>query len=179
MLRPILSLATKELIMKKIEPTFCEFTNAFQNNQTGEMFVPASDGSGRLLPTGYFFELLTQRQPAVDNMEGPRDQVVRLAPWAYARADTAAQMLSKLYDVFPENVNLTLQTADDNTQFPLSHKQWQIRLKQDGKAARINAGLLASNIARTTDEWGRQTERPALEAARDELLREINKLKED
>lgn len=160
-------------------PPFTQFDTAFQHNGTGEMHVPRSDGQPGLVATGFLFERVTQSLPAVTDMQGPRLAGVQLTPWAFATQQTAEAVLAALKPIMPSDVQLTIQAGDRNTQSPMSHEMLQIRAKRGQYKARINAGLLASNIARTTatvDGEVKQFPEPALEAARDELMRELDKL---
>jgi hypothetical protein len=164
------------------EPELIEFNGAFQNTATGEMFVPASDQSGKLLATGYFFERVTQGQPHVLNMEGPRVNQVRPSPWQWASQYTAVRVSSMLSEYLPLDVELTIQAGDKNTQFPYSHDQLYIRGKRGARKMRINAGLLANNIARSTaflDGEVKQFPRPCLEATAAELLRGLEEPKDE
>jgi hypothetical protein len=164
--------------MNKTLSQFIQFDSAYQHPASGEMFVPASDGSGRLIPTGWYFERVTQSLPSVLNMEGPRTPGVPIRPWAFAAMISAGALLDDLKALLGSDVQLSLEAADDNTQFPYSHRQWQITAKRGDRRARINAGLLASNIARSTallDGQIKQFPRPALEAAAGELLRELDR----
>jgi hypothetical protein len=157
---------------------FIQFDSAYQHAQTGEMFVPASDGSGRLIPTGWYFERVTQSLPSVMNMEGPRTPGVPIRPWAFAALISAGALLGDLEAMLGPSVQLSIEAADQNTQFPYSHNQWQIAAKRGERRARINAGLLASNIARSTallDGQVKQFPKWALEAAAGELLRELDR----
>lgn len=143
------------------------------------MHVPRSDGQPGLVATGFVFERVTQSLPAVTDMQGPRLAGVQLTPWAFATPRTAEAVLDSLKPLMPGDVQLSLQKGDPNTQFPLSHDMLQIRAKRGQYKARINAGLLASNIGRTTatvDGEVRQFPVACFEAARDELLRELDKL---
>jgi hypothetical protein len=161
-------------------PLHYTFDSAFQDKESGEMFVPASDGSGKLLPTGFAFELVTQSQPHVQNMEGPRFPGKIVSPWAFATQPTAENVLKRLKPFVPGAV-LYLEAADTNTQFPYSHDQLQIVALRGDREARINAGLLASNIARTTallDGEVRQFPWSPLSAAAGELLRELEHVDE-
>lgn len=142
------------------------------------MFVPRSDGEPGLVPTDWFFERVTQGQPRIDNMDGPRDLKVLITPWAFATRRTAELVLEALKEITPRDVQLSIQARDKNTQFPYSHDQLHIRAKRGQHKARINAGMVASNIARTTatvDGTVKQFPSSALQAAADELLRELDK----
>ena len=164
--------------MTKTQSAFIQFDSAYQHSASGEMFVPASDGSGRLIPTGWYFERVTQSLPSVLNMEGPRAPGVPIRPWAFAAMISAGALLNDLGSLLPSDIGLSLEAADDNTQFTYSHKQWQIVAKRGDTRARINAGLLASNIARSTallDGQVKQFPRPALDAAAGELMRELER----
>lgn len=156
---------------------FIQFDSAYQHPTSGEMFVPASDGSGRLIPTGWYFERVTQSLPTV-NIEGPRTPGVPIRPWAFATLISAGALVNDLNAMLGSDVDIFVEAADENAQFPYSHKQWQIVAKRGERRARINAGLLASNIARSTsllDGQVKQFPKPALEAACSELLRELSK----
>jgi len=164
---------------KKTSPLFAQFDSAFQHLDTGEMWVPRSDGAPGLVPTGYNFERVTQGQPSVRDLQGPRSLIIRITPWAFATQVSATRLMLNLREFVPASVELTLQAGDDNTQFPFSHTMWQIRGKQGQYKARINAGLLASNVARTTatlDGQVRQFPERALEAAALELQNELQRL---
>jgi hypothetical protein len=164
--------------MNKITSQFIQYDSAYQHAASGEMFVPASDGSGRLIPTGWYFEHVTQSLPSVMNMEGPRTPGVPIRPWAFASLVSAGALLGDLQALLGDGIQLSVEAADENTQFPYSHRQWQITAKRGDSRARINAGLLASNIARSTallDGQVKQFPRPALEAAAGELLRELDR----
>jgi hypothetical protein len=159
--------------------TFIEFGNVWQKASTGEMFVPASDNSGWKVPTGYYFQRVTQSQPSVQNPEGPRLPGVALTPWAFATALTALQVMTMLQPV--ANYPLSLEFADENTQFPLSHREYQIAAVKGNRKARVNAGLLASNIARTTavlDGKVKQFPNEALKLAAMELANELEREEE-
>lgn len=159
---------------------FIQFDSAYQHAATGEMFVPASDGSGRLIPTGWYFERVTQSLPHVLNMEGPRIPGVPVIPWAFATTSSAQRLLLELKD-FGINGSLSIAKSDDNTQFPYSHEMLQIVATRGERVARINAGLLASNIARSTallDGYVKQFPKPCLEAAAGELIRDLEHVEE-
>lgn len=167
--------------MNKTQSAFIKWDSAYQHAASGEMFVPASDGSGRLLPTGWYFEPVSQSLPSVMNMEGPRTPGVPIRPWAFAAMVSAGALLGDLSAMLGDGVQLSIEAADENTQFPYSHRQWQITAKRGDRRARINAGLLASNIARSTaflDGQIRQFPTPALEAAAGELLRDLEHVDE-
>ena len=159
-------------------PPFVQFDTAFQHTGTGEMFVPRSDGQPGLVPTDWFFERVTQGQPRIDNLEGPRDLTVLITPWAFATQRTAERVLEALKEIAPRDIQLSVQSGDKNTRFPYSHDQLMIRAKRGQYKTRINAGLLASNIARSTatvDGVVKQFPGPAVQAASDELLRELDR----
>jgi hypothetical protein len=163
------------------EPDFTEFNGAFYRNATQEMYVPRSDEAPGLVPTGFFFEPVIQAQPGVQNMEGPRNFVVRPSPWQWARQDTAEYVMVLLKPYLP-GVELSLQKGDTNTQFPYSHDQWEIRAKRGARKARINAGLLAQNIARSTSTVDGEVKNfpaPRLEAAAAELLKGLEEPKDE
>lgn len=166
--------------MPKVNP-FLPFNNAYQHADTGEMWVPASDQSGMLVPTGYYFERVTQSLPNVNNMEGPRFPGVRISPWAFSAATTAADLLPAISSLVDRNVKVTIEPSSANTQFPYSHDMLQFVATRGDRKARINAGLLASNIARTTavlDGQVKQFPAPALAAAAAELMRELEHVDE-
>lgn len=164
---------------RKITPLFAQFDAAVQHLETGEMWVPRSDGAPGLVPTEHYFERVTQGQPSVTNMEGPRSLIIRITPWAFATQHTATAVMDQLKPFLPGGIDLTIQAGDDNTQFPFSATMWQIRGKQGPHKARLNAGLLASNIARTTATLGADVKRfpsPPLKDAAEELVRELERL---
>lgn len=153
---------------------FIQFDSVYQEILTGEMFVPASDQSGRLVPTGFYFMRVTQQLPLVEDMQGPRVNRVVLTPWAFATSQTALQICNSLQPLLKDK--LTLEPADANSQFPYSAKQWQIAAVRGNRKARVNAGLIASNIARTTavvDGKVKQFPDMALRLAADELVTEL------
>jgi hypothetical protein len=168
-------------VAKQNTSAILKIDSAYQELNTGEMWVPASDGSGKLIPTGQYFERVTQSLPSINNMEGPRTPGVPIRPWAFARLETAWALMAELKAFLPSDVTLSVENADDNTQFPYSHPQRQITGKRGDRRARINAGLLASNIARSTallDGFIQQFSQPALEAAAGELMRELDRVEE-
>ena len=155
--------------------------SAYQDVATGEMWVPASDQSGKLIPTGQYFEVVTQSLPSVENMEGPRTPGIRIRPWAFAKSDTAQALVYELKPYLPNDVALSIENADENTQFPYSHPQRQIAGKRGEKKARINAGMLASNIARSTallDGQIKQFPVPCLQGAAAEIMLQLDHVDE-
>lgn len=165
--------------MSKAVDQFIQFDTAFQNTSAGEMYVPRSDGQPGLVPTGFCFEQVTQGQPKVTDMEGPRNLIVRVTPWAFATRHTAEMVREKLLPLVPGDVKLSIEPGDKNTQFPFSHDQLYICAKRGQHKARINAGLLASNIARTTatvDGEVKQFPKQHLEDAVVELVHELDRL---
>jgi len=163
---------------------YIKFDSAYQKLSTGEMFVPASDDSGNLIRTKYFFQRVTQVQPILgaDNVVVGQ-ATVGLSPWAFATTETAADVYSQLKPYVPKEYTLSLEESDYNPAGGVrSHKEFQIVARYGNKIARINAGLLASNLARTTafvDGKIKQFPHSALKAAAEELIREIEFKHED
>jgi hypothetical protein len=160
---------------------FIKHDSAYTHIATGEMWVPASDGSGMMLPTGQYFENVTQSLPSINDMEGPRTPGIVIRPWAFAKLESAWTLMEQLKAMVSSDVTLSVENSDANTQFPYSHPQRQIVGKRGDRRARINAGMLASNIARSTallDGSIHQFPQPALEAAAGELMRELDRTEE-
>ena len=162
---------------------FIKFDTAYQKQSNGEMYVPSSDGAEHLIKTGYFFERVTQALPIL----GGQGKIVgyttvNLSPWAFATTETAMDVFNQLRLFTSNAYKLSLTEGDfDNGPFPRSHKEWQIQAEYSGKKARINAGLLASNIARTTafvDGKVKQFPEPCLKDAAMELTRELERIED-
>lgn len=159
----------------------------YHDSKTGEMLVRRSDGADGLVHTKLYFFPVSQSLPAdasLPEIAHGRTESKFIPPWAHADPVTASDMVSRvrqrLADLNQGGVKVIISVADANAQFPLSHPQFQIAASQvvDGQLvrARINAGLLAQQIGRSTatvDGEVKQFPIPAVNNAVDELLREL------
>lgn len=142
-----------------------------QDNATGEAICNG-------IPTGWTFEQPKQLAPLPSDTETGRHSVA-LAPWAFATAATAQRVREamQLHTQMP----LEIFKGDQNPQFPLSVVQRYIGVQGQPRTVSVNAGLVASYIARTTarvsDGAGGfrivQNERMALAGAIESLARAI------
>lgn len=143
-----------------------------QDAATGEAIVNG-------IPTGWFFELPTQLAPAPDNPETGRQRVT-VTPWAFATPSTAQRVLEAIWKhtLMP----CEIFQGDPNDQFPISVPMRHIGLQGQPRRVAVNAGLVASQIARTTarvsDGQGGtkivQNANPAIAQAIFSLLAEID-----
>lgn len=98
--------------------------------------------------TGYSFEFAMQGLPAPgENMDTSR-KVTLISPWAFATKDTAIKIRNMMEQHTARKFEI--ESGDENTQFPTNVRQLYIVAKENGKKASVNAGLVASQIARTT-----------------------------
>lgn len=111
-----------------------------QDALTGEAIVNG-------IPTGWFFERPTQVLPLPENPETGR-HTVTVIPWAFATAATAQRVREamQLHTQMP----LEIFKGDQNPHFPLSVVQRYIGVQGQPRTVSVNAGLVASYIARTT-----------------------------
>jgi len=156
-----------------------KFENMFQDDD-GQALVASNDpakSGGETLETGFYFEKVTQMLPDPNSMDGPLLPGKRISPWATATRDTAYKMYEALKPLVPGAI-LSIVEGEHDPYFKLSHPQLHIGAKMDGRQARVNAGLLASYIARSTafvDGQLKQFPEPHLKAAADELIRELTR----
>lgn len=142
-----------------------------QDNRTGEAIVNG-------IPTGWAFARPTQLVPTADNPETGR-QSVNVTPWGFASASTAQRVLEAMQA--KTGLVLDIFKGDKNEQFPTSVLQRYIGVHGQPRRVAVNAGLIASYIARTTCEvsdgkGGKkivQNAEPAIVQALLELWREI------
>lgn len=100
------------------------------------------------LDTGWTFEFVYQALPQIgENPDTSRGLTV-ISPWAYATQDTAVK-IRQMMALHTQNF-LTVEFGDPNPHFPTTIQQRQIAAEGAGKKARVNAGLIAAQIARTT-----------------------------
>ena len=143
-----------------------------QDTATGEAIVNG-------IPTGWFFELPTQLAPTPDNPESGRQRVT-VTPWAFATPTTAQRVLEAIWKhtLMP----CEIFQGDPNDQFPISVPMRHIGVQGQPRRVAVNAGLVASQIARTTarvsDGQGGtkivQNANPAIAQAIFSLLAEID-----
>lgn len=116
------------------------FEGMEQAPATGEAIVNG-------IPSGWFFEQPTQLTPLPENPETGRHSVA-VMPWAFATAATAQRVREtmQLHTQMP----LEIFAGDQNAQFPLSVRQRYIGVQGQPRTVSVNAGLVASYIARTT-----------------------------
>lgn len=113
-----------------------------QNLSTGEAICNG-------IQTGFYFERPMQTVPIPGNAETGRMDV-RVTPWGFATASTAQRVL----ELLQQHTQLTLEIfkGDQNDQFPTSVVQCHIGVQGQPRRVAVNAGLVASAIARTTAE---------------------------
>lgn len=116
--------------------------------------------------TGWNFLLPAQALPAGGQNLDTSRVATRVSPWGFATRATAGRLRESLQPMMGD-VKLAIVNGDQNSQFPYSTLQLYITA---GGSAKINAGLLASEIARTTfyDTINKrvvQTDREALAGA--------------
>lgn len=148
------------------DPDLIPFDNVWLHSQTGEMFVARSDGAEGKVPTNFFFNIFWQQNPA-EFANLPNG--VAVGPWAFARQLTAERVMAMVKYFMPQDIEINMSLNGEGGQF-------QIQAKRAGKTARINAGLLASAIARTTatvDGMVKQFPDQVLRDAANELIREL------
>lgn len=117
------------------------FENMEFEMSTGEAFVNG-------YPTGWTFEFVMQGLPAPgENIDTSR-QFQLVTPWAYATSETANRIatLMRLNTGRPMRVEF----GDENAAFPTTVRQRYISASDGRRKASVNAGLVASQIARTT-----------------------------
>jgi hypothetical protein len=95
--------------------------------------------------TGWTFEKPYQLLPVTGSNPDTVMANQYISPWAFATATTADTILRLLQPHF-DDVKLEIIKADANSRFPTSVPQ---RLISAGGSAKVNAGLIASQIART------------------------------
>lgn len=113
-----------------------------QDSFTGEAIVNG-------IRTGWSFERPTQLVPLASNPETGR-QSVTVTPWGFASASTAQRVLEAMQA--KTGLVLEIFKGDQNSQFPLSVLQRYIGVEGQPRRVAVNAGLVASYIARTTCE---------------------------
>lgn len=113
-----------------------------QDSSTGEAIVNG-------IPTGWTFECPTQLVPLAENPETGR-QSVTVTPWGFASASTAQRVLEAMQA--KTGLVLEIFKGDQNSQFPFSVLQRYIGVEGQPRRVSVNAGLVASYIARTTCE---------------------------
>lgn len=113
-----------------------------QDNSTGEAICNE-------IRTGWYFERPTQLVPTASNPETGR-QSVSVIPWGFATASTAQRVLEAMQA--KTGLHLVIFKGDQNPQFPLSVVQRYIGIQGQSRNNSVNAGLIASQIARTTAE---------------------------
>lgn len=143
-----------------------------QDAATGEAIVNG-------IPTGWFFERPTQVTPLASDPETGR-HVVDLNPWAFATPSTAQRVLEAIWKhtLMP----CEIFHGDPNEQFPITAPMRHIGVQGQPRRVAVNAGLIASQIARTTarvsDGQGGtkivQNANPAIAQAIFSLLAEID-----
>lgn len=99
--------------------------------------------------TGWTFERVMQVVPIPGNAETGRMDV-RVNPWGFATASTAQRVLELLQ--VHTHLPLEIFKGDQNDQFPMSAVQRYIGVQGQPRRVAVNAGLIASAIARTTAE---------------------------
>lgn len=99
--------------------------------------------------TGWYFERPVQVVPVASNPETGRSAVA-VTPWGYATASTA-QRIMELMQAHTQR-QLELFKGDPNPQFPVSVLQRYVGVQGQPRRVSVNAGLIASYIARTTAE---------------------------
>jgi hypothetical protein len=117
------------------------FENMEFDVSTGQAWVNGQE-------TGWSFEFAMQGLPAPgENMDTSR-KVTLISPWAFATRKTA----DKIRTMMEQHTGrkFEIEQGDENTQFPTNVRQLYIVAKENGKNASVNAGLVASQIARTT-----------------------------
>ena len=117
------------------------FENMEFETTTGEAFVNG-------YPTGWHFEFAMQGLPAPgENMDTSR-KLTLISPWGFATMETA----EKIRKMMQSNTgrSLRIEDGDENTQFPLYVRQRYIVASENGRKASVNAGLVASQICRST-----------------------------
>lgn len=119
---------------------FASYEGMEQNLSTGEAIV---DG----IQTGWYFERAVQILPTPWDMETGR-HLMYVAPWAFATLATARRVLDLMQA--HTQMRLVLFNGDQNLHFPTSVLQRHIGVKDQPKRIAVNAGLIASYIARTT-----------------------------
>lgn len=113
-----------------------------QDNSTGEAIVNG-------IQTGWYFERPTQIVPLPENPETGR-QNITVKPWGFATASTAQRVL-ELLQVHTQ-LNLEIFKGEQDSAFPTSVTQRYIGVAGQPRRVAVNAGLIASQIARTTCE---------------------------
>lgn len=116
--------------------------------------------------TGWHFLLPAQALPSGGEHLDTNRVATRVSPWGFATPATAEKLHAALAPMMGDT-KLRIIAGDQNSQFPYSTLQLYISA---GGSAKINAGLLASEIARTTfyDTINKrvvQTDREALAGA--------------
>lgn len=113
-----------------------------QDNSTGEAICNG-------IRTGWYFERPMQVVPLASNPETGR-QSIAVKPWGFATASTAQRVLEamQVHTRYP----LEIFKGDQNPQFPTSVVQRYIGIQGQSRNNSVNAGLIASQIARTTAE---------------------------
>lgn len=116
--------------------------------------------------TGWHFLLPAQALPSGGENLDTNRVATRISPWGFASRATAERLRGLLQPMM-QDAGLSVVAGDQNSQFPYSTLQLYISA---GGSAKINAGLLASEIARTTffDTVNKrvvQTDREALAGA--------------
>lgn len=116
--------------------------------------------------TGWHFLLPAQALPSGGEHLDTNRVATRVSPWGFATPATAEKLHAALAPMMGDT-KLRIITGDQNSQFPYSTLQLYVSA---GGSAKINAGLLASEIARTTfyDTINKrvvQTDREALAGA--------------
>lgn len=101
------------------------------------------------LETGWYFENTVQALPTPGGNPDVDSSAQAISPWAFATQDTARRVLSMIYDKWQWN-GLAVEAEEPNVRFPTNVQQLQIAATDGEKKARVNAGLVASQIARTT-----------------------------
>lgn len=147
-----------------------------QDTETGEAICNG-------IRTGWFFERPKQVVPAPDNPETGL-QRVEVTPWAFATASTAQRVLEAIWrhTLMP----CELFHGDPNEHFPISAPMRHIGVQGQPRRVAVNAGLIASQIARTTARLGDglggfkivQNQNAAIGQAIFALLREIEDVQE-
>lgn len=101
------------------------------------------------LETGWHFERVVQALPTPGGNPDVDSSAQLISPWAFATQDTAGRILSMIYAA-DNRLDVAVEAQEQNDRFPTNVQQLQITARMDDKRARVNAGLVASQIARTT-----------------------------
>gem|GEM_PF-5071857 len=173
-LPPALPTGLTEANLRDALPTahaFATYEAMEQNLSTGEAIVNG-------IQTGWYFERAVQLLPTPWDMETGR-QLSYVSPWAYATLATAMRVLNLMQ--VHTGMKLVLFDGDQNLHFPTSVLQRHIGVANAPRRVAVNAGLIASYIARTTSNVSDgkggtkivQNDRLAIAGAIESLVRAI------